>query len=118
MESNKTILIIDDEIDLCHLLKEYFVRRNFDVGIAYTLGDGMLQLTAHQPNILLLDYNLSDGIGWREAPIIAKMYPDTFIVLISAFSAAPPLMPEGAKYSILEKPLSLKALNAYFANIN
>ena len=37
MPVSKKVLIIDDEMDLCHLLKEYFLRKNYEVNVAHTL---------------------------------------------------------------------------------
>jgi DNA-binding NtrC family response regulator len=115
MKSDKTVLIIDDETDLCLLLKDYFTRKKFTVTIAHTLLDGINSLHRQQPDILLLDYNLADGIGWNQAPVVADLYPQTYIILISAFNTIPPPLPEGTKFSIMEKPISFADLNNQFA---
>lgn len=117
MRSDKAILIIDDEIDLCLLLKEFFVRRNFSVRIANTVTEGMACLSDFEPNILLLDYNLADGVGWEQAPKIAAHYPEIFIVLMSAYNSTPPIMPPHANFEIIEKPVSAAALSKHFDDI-
>ena len=35
------ILIIDDEKDYCMIMKSYFVRRKYEVFLAYTLKEGL-----------------------------------------------------------------------------
>ena len=40
MPENKKILIIDDETDLCLLLKEYFVKKHYEVILSHTLMEG------------------------------------------------------------------------------
>jgi DNA-binding NtrC family response regulator len=112
----KKVLIIDDEIDLCHLLKSYFLRKNYEVYLSHTLEQGLAFLKALQPDIVFLDNNLPDGIGWNIAPTIATQFPETHINLISAFHPVLPSMPEAAKFSIIEKPISLTDLDKQFSN--
>jgi DNA-binding NtrC family response regulator len=112
----KKVLIIDDEIDLCHLLKSYFLRKNYEVYLSHTLEQGLAFLKALQPDIVFLDNNLPDGIGWNIAPKIAAEFPQTHINLISAFHPVLPPMPVSAKFSIIEKPISLTDLDKQFAN--
>jgi len=111
MDNRKKVLIIDDEIDLCLLLKSYFIRKNYDVYLSHTLEDGLSFLKTLQPNVIFLDNNLPDGIGWNVAPDIASTHPDIYINMISAFHPVAPQMPENARYSIIEKPISFADLD-------
>lgn len=112
-KSNK-ILIIDDETDLCLLLKDYFVRKNYEVIVSHTLSEGRDILNSLHPRILFLDNNLPDGVGWDLAPFIAADFPDTYIVLISAFHSTVPKMPAGSLFRVIEKPISMSELNIQF----
>ncbi len=114
MPGNKKILIIDDETDLCLLLKDYFVRKNYDVSISHTLSEGKELLYSSKPDILFLDNNLPDGIGWKAAPGFAASFPQTYIVLISAFHPSIPEMPENARFRAIEKPITMADLNTQF----
>jgi DNA-binding response OmpR family regulator len=115
MPDNKMILIIDDEIDLCLLLKEYFVRKNYEVVVAHTLNQGIAFLNTYHPNILFLDNNLPDGTGWSAAPGIAADFQDMYIVLISAFHPPVPAMPAHARFQTLEKPIGFTELDKQFS---
>ena len=117
MLHSKKILIIDDEEDLCLLLKNYFSRKNYEVIVAHSIGEGQALLNTVHPDILFLDNNLPDGIGWEMAPGIAVAYPDTNIILISAFHPVVPVMPGGAAYHVIEKPISMAELDARFADL-
>ncbi|HRO42701.1 MAG TPA: response regulator [Flavipsychrobacter sp.] len=112
----RKVLIIDDEIDLCHLLKSYFLRKNYEVYLSHTLEQGLSFLKTLQPDIIFLDNNLPDGVGWSIAPQIASELPETHINLISAFHPAMPAMPREAKFTLIEKPISLADLDKQFAN--
>jgi DNA-binding NtrC family response regulator len=112
----RKVLIIDDEIDLCHLLKSYFLRKNYEVYLSHTLEQGLAFLKTLQPDIVFLDNNLPDGIGWNIAPKIASELPNVHINLISAFHPMTPEMPAEAKFTVIEKPISLTDLDKQFAN--
>lgn len=109
----KSVLIIDDETDLCLLLKSYFLRKEYDVRVSHRLDEGLLILDEIKPDILFLDNNLPDGTGWNLAPEIARKFPRMQINLISAYH------PEAESLSnqhvkIIEKPISFTDLDQIF----
>ena len=112
MKSRKKVLIIDDEVDLCLLLKTYLNRRNYDVYYAHTLSEGLDQFKEVRPDILFLDNNLPDGIGWEKAASLLENYPELQVHLISAYH---PNAPEhmSNSFKVWEKPLTLKDLDNY-----
>lgn len=115
MFTSKKILIIDDETDLCLLLKNYFLRKNYEVVVSHSLTEGRLLLATIRPDILFLDNNLPDGTGWDMATGIASDFPDTYVVLISAFHPPIPVMPVHARYRVIEKPISMADLDLQFS---
>lgn len=106
MNDRKKVLIIDDEVELCHLLKSYFERKEYEVVITHTLKDGRDKLQSFNPDILFLDNNLPDGSGWQMAPQIALEHPTVLITLFSGYYPKVPPMPANAKYTVIEKPIS------------
>jgi DNA-binding response OmpR family regulator len=117
MTSKKKVLIIDDETDLCLLLKDYFDRKNYEVTMSHTLSDGKTLLQSLKPEILFLDNNLPDEEGWQSAPTIASNFPDTYIVLVSAYHPDEPRMPYPGKYRVIEKPISFTDLDKQFGTL-
>ena len=115
MMSRKKIVIIDDEEDLCHLMKAYFLELDHDVFLANTLGSGLSLMKKVSPDVLFLDNNLPDGLGWEKMAYLIEKYPGCKINLISAYEYLPPDL----KYSnnnavrILEKPIHLNTLRDY-----
>jgi DNA-binding response OmpR family regulator len=114
MTMRKKVLIIDDEVDLCLLMKSYFLRKNYEVYIAHTLNDGLKRLNEIAPDFLFIDYNLPDGLGWDKLPEMYRKHPSTHFHLISAFRPTMPTDLDGSKLTIWEKPISLKALDHFF----
>ena len=105
----KKVLIIDDEIDLSLLLKNFLTRHHFQVETSHKLVDGIKQALNFYPDIIFLDNNLPDSQGWSKAEWLLNELPDTNIFLISAFKSTP-VLPDNPRLKIIEKPLSLKAI--------
>jgi DNA-binding response OmpR family regulator len=114
---HRKVLIIEDEIDLCLLLKGYFLRKEYEVIIAHTLNEGVELLKTTKPDILFLDNNLPDGVGWNVAPELAKQYPNMHTYLISGFHPQQPKMPKTANFKVIEKPFSLNEIDKQLAAI-
>lgn len=111
--SGKTVLIIDDETDFCLLMKNYFVRKNYEVYIFHTLKEGMKSLESIRPDIVFLDNNLPDGLGWEKTEYIRQHFPNTRINLISAYQYDHSISDHLTSVRIWEKPISLNDLNTY-----
>jgi len=103
----KKVLIIDDEYDLCFLLKSYLRTKNFDVDIANTLSAGIAKINNNEPDIVFLDNNLPDGSGWDKAAEILGNHPGLQMNLITGGSQAKPPLQITQNVNIIEKPLSL-----------
>jgi two-component system OmpR family response regulator len=109
----KRVLIIDDETDFCLLMKNYFVRKNYEVHIFHTLEEGMKNLVTINPDIIFLDNNLPDGLGWEKTEYIIQHFPHTRINLISAYQYDHSITDKLSSVTIWEKPISLTDLNKY-----
>ncbi|MGC1241194.1 MAG: response regulator [Chryseosolibacter sp.] len=113
--SRKKIVIIDDEEDLCHLMKTYFLELNHDVFLANTLGTGLSLIKEVSPDVVFIDNNLPDGLGWEKMSYLLEAFPTCKINLISAYDYLPPDMKDrdSQTVTILEKPLRLNTLKDY-----
>jgi two-component system OmpR family response regulator len=109
----KRVLIVDDEVDLCLLIKNYLSRKNYEVYTAHTLSDGFRKLEALHPDILLLDNNLPDGMGWKEAEKIHRQFPNINITLLSAYQTPKDFNKGDMTVNVLEKPISLNDIEQY-----
>ena len=107
--SLKKVLIIDDEIDLCILLRNFFTKQHYEVVVSHKLSEGLKEALDFLPDIIFLDNNLPDSQGWTKAEWLLHSLPQADIYLISAYKAVPSL-PDDPRLTIIEKPLSLKAI--------
>ena len=112
---NRTVLIIDDEIDLCLLIKSYLNKKNYTVFTAHTLSEGFEKLASLRPDVLILDNNLPDGMGWKEVENIHGKFPDMHITLLSAYEAPKDLvLNSDMPIRVLEKPISINDIEDSF----
>ncbi|CAN5574375.1 hypothetical protein BH10BAC3_BH10BAC3_14650 [soil metagenome] len=107
----KKILIIDDEKDLCLLLKSYLSKRKHDVFVAYRLNEGIAKALEIKPDVIFLDNNLPDGQGWEKTEWLKDQFPMLQIILMSAFKSLPEHLNDENRVHILEKPVSFSTLD-------
>lgn len=110
----RKVLIIDDETDECFLISAFLSRKNYEVKCAHTLQDGIEKLQKEKPDVLLLDNNLPDGLGWNRAEEIKQKFPSIHITLISAQERSTnPVTTAETMFARLEKPISFQTLEKY-----
>lgn len=108
----RKVLIIDDEEDLCLLMRSYLSPQNFEVHLALTLKDGFQKAKEVEPDVLFLDNNLPDGIGWDAVNKLHELLPESKINLMSAYTHPPKALLNIALVRFLEKPISLRMLES------
>jgi DNA-binding NtrC family response regulator len=85
MDSQKVkIIIIDDEQDLCFLLSHMLLSAGYEVSSFNTLKNGIEAVKNSQPNWVIIDNNLPDGLGWDSVNDIIDLVPEVNIIKISA----------------------------------
>ena len=88
MNENATVLIVDDELDICYLLSGMLKQMNFRASFVNSLSDAVKTLQNEHPSILFLDNHLPDGFGLDFIPFVKKNYPEIKIVMITAHDGA------------------------------
>lgn len=112
MDSNKKVLIIDDEVDTCLLLSTYFSKKGYEVSCSYSLTDGLQQLDEMQPDIIFMDNNLPDGFGWELTSYIMDRMPAVELHLISAYNNSSYNYNRNKhKIKMWQKPISFRKLD-------
>jgi two-component system OmpR family response regulator len=108
------VLIIDDEIDYCTIMRNYFITRDYEVSISFLLNQGLELINTLQPDILFLDNNLPDGKGWTHVESIVEKNPHLRIYLVSAYHRIGEFPSPSPNVIVWEKPLSRQLLNDNF----
>jgi DNA-binding response OmpR family regulator len=107
----RTILIIDDEKDLCAVLMTALKKEKFNVDCVHTLAEAQDKLREHY-DIILLDNNLPDGSGLEYFNLYPIKFKRSCVVFITADSA--PDIEERVDMSgiaaFIRKPFSISTL--------
>ena len=64
------ILIVDDEVDLCDILKTLFAESGYQVDVAYNGVQALEHVRAQRPDLILLDVMLPGQVGFNVARMI------------------------------------------------
>lgn len=77
----KKILIIDDDVKLVELLRDYLSQNNYEVIAKHHPQEGLIALERQKPDLLILDIMLPDKDGFELCREIRKTNPLPIIML-------------------------------------
>jgi two-component system response regulator HydG len=103
----QTILIIDDDRDMCLLLKRFLTRHGYEVLEAYSGKKAMELLESTEPSLVMCDFRLEDMEGNVLLGKIKEKYSHMPVIIITGYSdikIAVEVMKMGA-YDYITKPL-------------
>jgi two-component system response regulator PilR (NtrC family) len=115
-----TVLVVDDEVDLCVLYQTALQRMGYAVHSAATLTDAKTVLSEQtQIDCIVSDFRLPDGTGIELATHVAENYPGVPISIMTAYGSpehSVQALKAGA-YDYLTKPIPIASLRATVANM-
>lgn len=111
MAAADKVLIIDDEPDSCILWKSFLSQLQYTVFTALTLRKGMELVESVRPDIIFLDNNLPDGLGWDQLDAIQAKIPNCRINLVSAYDFDPEKY-KRPNVNVLRKPVTLSRIRS------
>jgi DNA-binding response OmpR family regulator len=105
------ILIIDDEKDLCELMKSVLIKEGFHIDCAYTLNEAYEKLKAN-PEIILLDNNLPDGSGVDYLQMNPAPFMNSHVIIITSdpVEAIQHKIKRESVTSFLQKPFTIRSM--------
>ena len=83
MNAKASIIIIEDEKNICNFIETVLTHQNYHVVCAYTGADGLKQINTHKPDVVLLDLGLPDMDGLEIIEEV-RAYSSVPIIVISA----------------------------------
>ncbi len=101
------ILVVDDEGDICMLLKRFLTKNGFEVETAQNGKRGLQLVDEFKPDLVMTDFRLGDLTGSELLVSIKKKLPHVPVLIITGYSdikTAISVMKQGA-YDYITKPL-------------
>ena len=84
-ESERTLLIVDDDAPLCQRLARAMERRGFVVATADSVASGTAAATAQPPAFAVVDLRLGDGNGLDVVSALRMARPGARIVMLTGY---------------------------------
>src|SRR5947208_10505426 len=84
-ESERSLLIVDDDAPLCQRLARAMERRGFVVATADGVASGVAAATAHPPAFAVVDLRLGDGSGLDIVSALRGARPGARIVVLTGY---------------------------------
>lgn len=107
------VLLVDDEVEICLLLSGILQRHGFKTAYALSLKEARELLATNSYDVIFLDLNLPDGIGYQLIPAIKDRSEDAKIIIVSAYDVEKKkAKEEGADYFISKPFTTSKILEA------
>ncbi len=111
--SQKTILIVDDEKEMCETVSQVLTPRGYHVLMAHTGRDALALAKQHKPDLIILDLMLPDTDGWRVCQQLKKeesLKSVPVIMLSGLVDDKPEKGPLELGDAYLSKPFEMRAL--------
>jgi two-component system response regulator RegA len=84
-ESERTLLIVDDDAPLCQRLARAMERRGFVVATADSVAGGVAAATEQLPAFAVVDMRLGDGRGFEVVSALRRARPGARIVMLTGY---------------------------------
>ncbi|UII26465.1 response regulator [Fulvivirga maritima] len=79
------ILVVDDEVEICLLLSGMLKKLGFQTTYAHSVEEGAKKIKANKYDLVFLDLNLPDGLGFHLIPKVLEENKDSKVIIISAY---------------------------------
>jgi two-component system response regulator PilR (NtrC family) len=112
-------IIVDDEVNIRRVLRMILAEFAFEIHDASNLAEAYALISTHYFDIAIVDLRLSDGSGIDLLKTIREQYPETIVLIITAFAStdtAIAAMKLGA-YDYVTKPFNIDEIRVILKNI-
>ena len=80
------LLVIDDDHDICALLKRFLERKGYEVNVAYTGKSGIAAVAEFEPDLVLCDFRLGDMDGSEVISEILSNHCEMPVLVMTGYS--------------------------------
>ncbi len=114
------VLVIDDERDICFLLKAIIKRfyNGVNVKTGHSVNDGLQKIREQEYDVYVFDLRLGDGTGYQLIDELRTIKKNANIIVISAYSSTDDLekLKEYDIKNFIAKPISKHDLLTHLSN--
>lgn len=117
LPGGRSILVLDDEENICEILREFLSRDGHEVVTARRGEDGLELLEKRPFDILITDLNMPGVSGWELARQVRRDAPETLIIMLTGWGSQVEHLNRRERIidHILHKPIDFSRLNKIIA---
>jgi DNA-binding response OmpR family regulator len=82
----RRMIIVDDEVDICECLEDFFSSHGFAVASAFSGEEALSKLESDGAEVILLDINLPGLQGIEVLQRIKKTHPRTKVIMVTGLT--------------------------------
>jgi len=112
VKKRRSVLVVDDNRDLCENLADILADSSFDVEVGTSGKEAVEKVRLKKPDFVLMDVKMPVMSGVEAFRKIRTISPSTIVIMMTAFTRdelVRDALREGA-YAVLYKPLDIEAL--------
>jgi DNA-binding NtrC family response regulator len=110
---SKSILIVEDDVDLLGIYKEILELHEFDVDTALNGEEGVKKYIEKRPSLVIMDVDMPVLDGYEAFKQIKKIDNIANVIIVTGFSEFEPKSQEAIKeglMKVISKPLGIEQL--------
>lgn len=114
---NRSVLIVDDEKDMCDLVVDFLSREGYEVDAANSGAEALERFKNHDYDVVITDLRMREMDGMEVLTEVKSLRPDVPVLMITAFGSidrAIEAMKAGAFYFVT-KPFKMRQIEALVA---
>ena len=113
MGMEKTVLVVEDDLDLIGIYKEILELHQYDVVTAVNGEEGVEKFKQTQPSLVIMDGDMPILDGYEAFKQIKEIDKNANVVIVTGFSEFEPKSQEAIKHGLIKvisKPLGVDEL--------
>jgi DNA-binding NtrC family response regulator len=110
---SKSILIVEDDVDLLEIYKEILELHEFNVETALNGEEGVKKFIEKRPSLVIMDVDMPILDGYEAFKQIKKIDNNANVIIVTGFSEFEPKSQEAIKkglMKVISKPLGIEQL--------
>jgi CheY-like chemotaxis protein len=105
------VLVVDDEVDICTLLKRQLEKGGLEVSYCLTIKEALNDLSVNAYDMIFVDLNLTDGSGYDLISGLTEINRNATIIVISAYDSEKQKALQAGASLFVPKPFTNKAIS-------
>jgi two-component system OmpR family response regulator len=105
-----SILIVDDEVDICLLVTQYLTKLGYEATFSLTMAGALENIARTSYDLLFVDLNLTDGSGYDLMKVLQDSKSASKVIVISAQNGERQKALQSGANIFLSKPFTKRSI--------